>query len=125
MSAIAANINNLIMNTRDSRWYSLLKSNLKSGTISKIETPAILQLPASITANNDSDRFDILITLLEQTLSTGKNLEIQVNEGIINGERLGFRKPIIGVLVRKLVLDLKKGKSRESLKSECGDFLWF
>ena len=81
------------------------------------------KVPSLSIPTNDSERFDQLASTVEGNLNSLSGIEAQVNAGILKAEKLGFRKPIVGVVARKVVIDFNKGKSKEILKSECGNFL--
>lgn len=75
--------------------------------------------------DNDSDRFDELYDLVSMMLADGICSEDEMSNCIELAEKLGFRKAITGVLVRRIVT-LQTGdepKSREEIKVLCGDFL--
>lgn len=78
--------------------------------------------------DNDSDRFDELYDLVSMMLADGVCSEDEMSNCIELAEKLGFRKAITGVLVRRIVT-LQSGegeaKSREEIKILCGDFLNF
>ena len=78
--------------------------------------------------DNDSDRFDELYDLVSMMLAEGVCSEDEMSNCIELAEKLGFRKAITGVLVRRIVtLQVGEGeaKSREEIKILCGDFLNF
>ena len=78
--------------------------------------------------DNDSDRFDELYDLVSMMLADGVCSEDEMSNCIELAEKLGFRKAITGVLVRRIVtLQVGEGeaKSREEIKILCGDFLNF
>jgi hypothetical protein len=78
--------------------------------------------------DNDSDRFDELYDLASMVLADGVCSEDELSNCIELAEKLGFRKAITGVLVRRIVT-LQSGdgepKSKEEIKILCGDFLNF
>ena len=47
----------------------------------------------------------------------------KMNVGIELAEKLGVRKAVAGVLVRKLLSGMKNEKTKEELKEACADFL--
>jgi tellurite resistance protein len=76
--------------------------------------------------DNDSDRFDELYDLASMVLADGVCTEDEMSNCIELAEKLGFRKAITGVLVRRIVtLQINEGepKSKEEIKILCGDFL--
>ncbi|WP_347158448.1 TerB family tellurite resistance protein [Pontibacter chitinilyticus] len=72
---------------------------------------------------NDSDRFDQIYDLVEMMLADGIVDETEMNFCINMAARLGFKKTIVGVLVRKISMGVKDGQSREHIKSEAQSFL--
>jgi hypothetical protein len=77
------------------------------------------------TPDNDSDRFDELYDLVAMLLADGEWTEDELSNCIELAEKLGFRKAITGVLVRRIVT-LQSGeekKSKEEIRILCGDFL--
>jgi len=78
--------------------------------------------------DNDSDRFDELYDLASMVLADGVCTEDEMSNCIELAEKLGFRKAITGVLVRRIVtLQINEGepKSKEEIKILCGDFLTY
>jgi hypothetical protein len=76
--------------------------------------------------DNDSDRFDELYDLASMVLADGVCTEDEMSNCIELAEKLGFRKAITGVLVRRIVTLQTGGeeaKSKEEIKILCGDFL--
>jgi len=72
---------------------------------------------------NDSERFDQIYDLVEMMLADGIVDESEMEFCINMATRLGFRKAIVGVLVRKISMGVKDGLSREAIKQEAQDFL--
>lgn len=93
-------------------------SNEKLKSILKSEEPIKFKIPKT-----DSERFDRVMDLVEMSMIKGDDHETEIDACIEIAEKLGFRKAIVGVLVRKLVMGLTNGKTREELKDECRDFL--
>jgi tellurite resistance protein len=78
--------------------------------------------------DNDAERFDELYDLASMMLADGECTEDELSNCIELAEKLGFRKAITGVLVRRIVtLQQTDGerKSKEEIKILCGDFLKF
>ncbi len=78
--------------------------------------------------DNDAERFDELFDLASMMLADGECTEDELSNCIELAEKLGFRKAITGVLVRRIVtLQTVEGerKSKEEIKILCGDFLNF
>jgi len=72
---------------------------------------------------NDSERFDQIYDLVEMMLADGIVDDNEMEFCIDMAIKLGFRKAIVGVLVRKISIGVKDGLSREHIKSESQDFL--
>jgi len=73
----------------------------------------------------DSDRFDQIFDLVEMMLADGVVDDNEMDFCIDMATRLGFRKAIVGVLVRKITMGVKDGLSRESIKKDSQAFLDF
>ncbi|GAA4425814.1 hypothetical protein GCM10023188_07160 [Pontibacter saemangeumensis] len=76
------------------------------------------QLPA-----NDSERFDQIYDLVEMMLADGIVDENEMDFCINMAARLGFKKTIVGVLVRKISMGVKDGLSRANIKRDAQSFL--
>ncbi len=72
---------------------------------------------------NDSERFDQIYDLVEMMLADGIVDENEMEFCINMAARLGFKKAIVGVLVRKISLGVKDGYTREYIKREAQSFL--
>ena len=72
---------------------------------------------------NDSERFDQIFDLVEMMLADGIVDETEMDFCIMMAEKLGFRKAIVGVLVRKISQGVKDGQPRERIKEESTSFL--
>lgn len=72
---------------------------------------------------NDSERFDQIYDMVEMMLADGIVDESEMNFCIQMAERLGFKKSVVGVLVRKISMGVKDGLTRESIKQDAHDFL--
>ena len=95
-------------------------SNEKLKEIIKSNEPIKFKVPS-----DDAARFDQVAELVEMLLADGTATENEIATCIEMAEKLGFRKAIVGVLVRKLVLGMQNGKSKEELRLECANFLCF
>jgi len=73
--------------------------------------------------DNDSDRFDQIYDLVEMMLADGIVDEHEMDFCIQMAARLGFKKSIVGVLVRKISMGVKDGLTREHIKHEAHAFL--
>ncbi|WP_046243413.1 tellurite resistance TerB family protein [Hymenobacter terrenus] len=72
---------------------------------------------------NDSERFDQIFDLVDMMLADGVIDETEMDFCIMMAEKLGFRKAIVGVLVRKISQGVKDGIPRERIKEESITFL--
>ena len=72
---------------------------------------------------NDSERFDQIFDLVDMMLADGVVDETEMDFCIMMAEKLGFRKAIVGVLVRKISQGVKDGMPRERIKEESTSFL--
>ena len=76
--------------------------------------------------DNDNERFDEVYDLVSMMQADGTCSEDEMSNCIEIAEKLGFRKAITGVLVRRIVTlqNVEGGsKSKEEIKVLCGDFL--
>ena len=72
---------------------------------------------------NDSERFDQIFDLVEMMLADGIVDDNEMDFCIDMASKLGFRKAIVGVLVRKISMGVKDGHSRDHIKKETQSFL--
>ncbi|RIJ42717.1 TerB family tellurite resistance protein [Pontibacter oryzae] len=72
---------------------------------------------------NDSERFDQIYDLVEMMLADGIVDETEMDFCINMASKLGFKKSIVGVLVRKITMGVKDGLTRDSIKQEAQSFL--
>ncbi|GAC1371859.1 MAG: hypothetical protein NVSMB30_11960 [Hymenobacter sp.] len=72
---------------------------------------------------NDSERFDQIFDLVDMMLADGVVDETEMDFCIMMAEKLGFRKAIVGVLVRKISQGVKDGLPRQRIKDESNCFL--
>ncbi|MBX9850745.1 MAG: TerB family tellurite resistance protein [Cytophagaceae bacterium] len=75
--------------------------------------------------SNDSERFDQIFELVQVMMADGGVDDKEMDLCIEAAEKLGFRKAIVGVLVRKIGLGLTTGLEKEAIKSEVESFLAF
>lgn len=73
--------------------------------------------------DNDSERFDQIFDLVDMMLADGVVDDHEMEFCIDMASKLGFRKAIVGVLVRKISLGVKDGLPREQIKEETQAFL--
>ncbi|WP_276496793.1 TerB family tellurite resistance protein [Pontibacter litorisediminis] len=72
---------------------------------------------------NDSERFDQIYDLVEMMLADGIVDESEMDFCINMAAKLGFKKSIVGVLVRKITMGVKDGLTRENIKRDTQAFL--
>ncbi|RAK70511.1 TerB family tellurite resistance protein [Hymenobacter edaphi] len=75
--------------------------------------------------DNDSERFDQIFDLVDMMLADGVVDDNEMDFCIDMAEKLGFRKAIVGVLVRKISMGVRDGLPREQIKEESQAFLNF
>ncbi|QIX60163.1 TerB family tellurite resistance protein [Hymenobacter lutimineralis] len=78
---------------------------------------------AMLVPDNDSERFDQIFDLVDMMLADGVVDDHEMDFCIDMAEKLGFRKAIVGVLVRKISLGVKDGLPRDQIKEESQSFL--
>src|SRR5690606_13159357 len=76
-------------------------SNEKLKSIIKSDKPIKFKIP-----KNDSLRFDQVADLVKMLLADKAYKETEIDSCIDLAEKLGFKKAIVGVLVRKIVVGL-------------------
>ena len=74
---------------------------------------------------NDSERFDDLFDLVHLMLVDGIIHESEIDFCMVMAEKLGFKKAIVGVLVRKISMNIANGLNREGIKADVSNFLKF
>ena len=74
---------------------------------------------------NDSERFDDLFDLVHLMLVDGIIHESEIDFCMNMAEKLGFKKAIVGVLVRKISMNIANGLNRENIKADVSNFLKF
>lgn len=72
---------------------------------------------------NDSERFDHLFELIEMMLVDGAIEENEIDFCIEVSENLGFKKSIVGVLVRKVSVGIQNGLDKDAIKKEAQTYL--
>jgi len=75
--------------------------------------------------SNDADRFDQIYDLVQLMLADGAINDEEMDFCIQIAEKLGFRKAIVGVLVRKISVSLVNGQAKSAIKEEAENFLTF
>ena len=74
---------------------------------------------------NDTERFDQIFDLVQMMLADGSIDDNEMDFCIVMAEKLGFRKAIVGILVRKISIGLTTGLDKETIKKESENFLKF
>lgn len=87
-------------------------------TLISASKKVVPQLPT-----NDSERFDQIYDLVEMMLADGIVDENEMEFCVNMASRLGFKKAIVGVLVRKISMGVKDGFTREHIKQDAQSFL--
>ncbi|WP_114782384.1 TerB family tellurite resistance protein [Botryobacter ruber] len=73
--------------------------------------------------SNDTERFDQIYDLVEMMLADGIVDDHEMDFCINMAMKLGFKKAIVGVLVRKISMGVKDGQSREHIRKDAQSFL--
>ncbi|WP_192820506.1 TerB family tellurite resistance protein [Rufibacter sp. LB8] len=73
--------------------------------------------------SNDLDRFDQVYDLVEMMLADGIVDDSEMDFCLDIATKMGFRKAVVGVLVKKITTGVKDGLSREEIKTEALSFL--
>lgn len=76
-----------------------------------------------VVPDNDSERFDQIFDLVDMMLADGVVDDHEMDFCIDMATKLGFRKAIVGVLVRKISMGVKDGLPRDQIKQESQSFL--
>jgi uncharacterized tellurite resistance protein B-like protein len=94
-----------------------LKQSEVNGLL-EVVTEKDLSIPS-----NDSERFDQIFELVQLMMADGKIEDSEMDFCILIAEKMGFRKAIVGVLVRKVSVGLTEGLDKETIKEEAKNFL--
>ncbi|MBY0424075.1 MAG: TerB family tellurite resistance protein [Cytophagales bacterium] len=93
-------------------------------TASQVEDLIGKSLKATITRpESNEERFSQVFDVVELMLADGQVDEDELDFAIDYASKLGFKKEIVGVLVRKISMGLTEGASKEGLKNELTPFL--
>lgn|SRR5687768_15416321 len=90
------------------------------------DVKSLLADSSKITAqlpSNDSERFDQIYDMVEMMLADGIVDENEMDFCIHMATRLGFKKSVVGVLVRKISTGVKDGLTRDLIKEDAQAFL--
>ncbi|UYZ59783.1 tellurite resistance TerB family protein [Hymenobacter latericus] len=99
------------------------KNGLSSSDVRSVVAQA--QQHSLTLPDNDSERFDQIFDLVDMMLADGVVDDNEMDFCIDMAEKLGFRKAIVGVLVRKISMGVRDGLPREQIKNESESFLNF
>ena len=119
-----AKVDNFIANTERNLVFKIGERNgLSEEEVELIveeTTPSEAHIPL-----NDSERFDDLFDLVHLMLVDGIIHESEIDFCMNMAEKLGFKKAIVGVLVRKISMNIVSGLNRESIKNDVSNFIKF
>lgn len=97
--------------------------------LSREQVHVMIEEASSTTAiipDNDGDRFEHIFNFVQLMLVDGVVDEKEIDFCISKAESLGFRKAIVGVLVRKISMSIAAGKlDRNAIKNDVGNFLHY
>ena len=110
----------------DAREMNFILAVGKKNGLSTSEVQALIS-GAKGTSNdlptNDSERFDQIFDLVDMMLADGIVDDSEMDFCTIMAEKLGFRKDIVGLLVKKISQGVKDGMDREVVKIDTQAFL--
>jgi len=93
-------------------------------TASQVEDLITKSFKANIVRpESNEERFSQVFDVVELMLADGQVDEDELDFAIDYASKLGFKKEIVGVLVRKISMGLTEGASKEGLKNELSPFL--
>lgn len=100
-----------------------LKNGFKQEELAELyEEAKIAEFKPSI---NDSERFDQIFDLVQLMMTDGNIDDSEMDFCIDIAQKLGFRKAIVGVLVRKISMGLTSGLEKDAIKQDASNFLFF
>ena len=114
-------------NIDDSEKEILIRIGTKKG-LKRIEIQRIIDNPGDVSylpAATDDERFEQIYDLVELMLADGVAEDNELHFCVEMAEKLGFRKAVVGVLIRKITLSLLEGLDKETIKKEVRAFLVF
>lgn len=97
------------------------KNGMKAGEVRELIS-SVKDVDPHMPAN-DSERFDQIYDLVEMMLADGIVDENEMDFCINMASKLGFKKTIVGVLVRKISMGVKDGQARDVIKQDAQSFL--
>ena len=105
----------------------LIRIGTKKG-LNRDEIQKIIDNPGNANfspASSDDERFEQIYDLVELMLADGIAEDNELHFCVEMAERLGFRKTVVTVLIRKITLSLLEGLDKETIKKEVRAFLVF
>ncbi|MFC7669828.1 TerB family tellurite resistance protein [Hymenobacter humi] len=96
----------------DAREMNFILAVGKKNGLNSTEVQALISGAKGSTGDlpsNDSERFDQIFDLVDMMLADGVVDDTEMDFCIMMAEKLGFRKAIVGVLVRKISQGVKDG----------------
>lgn len=76
-----------------------------------------------VVPDNDSERFDQIFDMVDMMLADGIVDDNEMDFCCIMAEKLGFRKDVVGLLVKKISQGVKDGMDPAVIKSDTQTFL--
>ncbi|WBA43466.1 TerB family tellurite resistance protein [Hymenobacter canadensis] len=70
-----------------------------------------------VVPDNDSERFDQIFDMVDMMLADGIVDDNEMDFCTIMAEKLGFRKDVVGLLIKQISQGVKDGMDRDSIKS--------
>ena len=114
-------------NIDDSEKEILIRIGTKKG-LTRDEIQKIIDNPGNVDflpATSDDERFEQIYDLVELMLADGVAEDNELHFCVEMAEKLGFRKTVVTVLIRKITLSLLEGLDKETIKKEVRAFLVF
>ncbi|SHL01407.1 tellurite resistance TerB family protein [Hymenobacter psychrotolerans] len=71
-----------------------------------------------VVPDNDSERFDQIFDMVDMMLADGIVDDSEMTFCTVMAEKLGFRKDVVSLLVKKISQGVKDGMDREDIKTE-------
>jgi len=105
----------------------LIRIGTKKG-LNRNEIQKIIDNPGNVDflpASTDEERFEQIYDLVELMLADGVAEDNELHFCVEMAEKLGFRKAVVSVLIRKITLSLLEGLDKETIKKEVRAFLVF
>jgi uncharacterized membrane protein YebE (DUF533 family) len=71
-----------------------------------------------VVPDNDSERFDQIFDMVDMMLADGIVDDNEMDFCTIMAEKLGFRKDVVGLLIKQISQGVKDGMDRDSIKTD-------